>query len=101
MTRIATYRIVGVVVLLGAIAYVVIHATRGSSPQHANAAEQAAPAQTGAGGGNFPAFHNGGPLLGVAGPIGGPPMRLQWQFKSEDDPAPGTQPGGPTSIVTP
>ena len=101
MTRITTYRIGAAVLLLGAITLVVIHATRGSLPQHANAAEQAAVVQTGAGGDNFPAFHNGGPLLGVAGPIGGPPMRLRWQFKGEDDPAPSTQPGGPASIVTP
>ena len=50
---------------------------------------------------DFPAFHNGGPLLGQAGQIGAPPMKLRWQFKSEDDPAPTTQPGGAPSVVTP
>ena len=50
---------------------------------------------------DFPAFHNGGPLLGVAGPIGAPPMRLRWQFKSEDDPAPTTKPGDTPSMIAP
>jgi outer membrane protein assembly factor BamB len=49
---------------------------------------------------DFPAFHKGGPLLGVAGPIGAPPMRLRWQFRSEDDPPP-AKPGAPPSIITP
>ncbi|HSZ59391.1 MAG TPA: PQQ-binding-like beta-propeller repeat protein [Tepidisphaeraceae bacterium] len=37
----------------------------------------------------WPAFHNGGPLLGVAAPIGPPPMKLRWQFRAEDDPPAG------------
>src|SRR6185312_15281696 len=51
-------------------------------------------------GDDFPAFHNGGPLLGVAGSIGAPPMRVRWQFRADDDPMP-TKPGEPKSIITP
>ena len=49
---------------------------------------------------DYPAFHNGGPLLGVAKSIGAPPMRVRWQFRAADDPAP-TKPGAPPSIVMP
>jgi len=35
---------------------------------------------------DWPAFHGAGPLRGVAGPIGAPPMRVRWTFKAADDP---------------
>src|SRR3954471_9612282 len=101
MTRVTSYRIGGIVLLLCAATYLVFHTTRGASPQRTDAAEQTTSAQSVAGGDNFPAFHNGGPLLGLAGPIGAPPMRLRWQFKSEDDPAPTTQPNASPTIITP
>ncbi len=49
---------------------------------------------------DYPAFHNGGPLLGVAGPTSAPPMKVRWQFRAEDDPAP-AKAGQPASIVSP
>lgn len=33
-------------------------------------------------------FHDGGPLLGVAGNIGAPPMKVRWKFRVEDNPPP-------------
>ena len=41
-----------------------------------------------AGQGDWPAFHGGGPLLGVAASIGAPPMTVRWTFKAADDPPP-------------
>jgi outer membrane protein assembly factor BamB len=46
---------------------------------------------------DFIAFHGGGPLTGVAGPIHAPPMKLRWKIKADDDEAwpttrPATQP---------
>lgn len=38
---------------------------------------------------DWPAFHDGGPLLGVAEPIGAPPMKVRWTFRAADDPPPG------------
>lgn len=49
---------------------------------------------------DFPAFHNGGPLLGTAAAIGAPPMKVRWQFKADDD-APPARPGAPANIITP
>jgi outer membrane protein assembly factor BamB len=48
---------------------------------------------------NWPAFHNGGPLLGVAAPIGPPPMKVRWQFRADDDPPPGK--GANQATITP
>ncbi|HXE51745.1 MAG TPA: PQQ-binding-like beta-propeller repeat protein [Tepidisphaeraceae bacterium] len=45
-------------------------------------------AAAGTGKSNWPAFHDGGPLRGVAEPIGGPPMHVRWTFRAQDDPAP-------------
>jgi eukaryotic-like serine/threonine-protein kinase len=43
-------------------------------------------------GGDYPAFHNGGPLDGVAAPIGGGQgLRVRWTFKAEDELEPATQ----------
>lgn len=39
---------------------------------------------------DYPAFHNGGPLDGVAEAIGGPALRVRWTYKAEDDPGPPT-----------
>ncbi|HSU67453.1 MAG TPA: PQQ-binding-like beta-propeller repeat protein, partial [Tepidisphaeraceae bacterium] len=33
----------------------------------------------------WPAFHDGGPLLGVAETIGPPPMRVRWKYKEQSD----------------
>lgn len=41
---------------------------------------------------DYPAFHNGGPLNGVASPINGPALRVRWVYKAEDDPGPTTKP---------
>lgn len=41
---------------------------------------------------NWIAFHGGGRLLGDAGPIQAPPMKLRWRLRPEDDPAPATAP---------
>jgi outer membrane protein assembly factor BamB len=49
---------------------------------------------------DWPAFHNGGPLLGVAEPIGAPPMRVRWTYRAEDDTA-GAPPATQSSGVTP
>lgn len=47
---------------------------------------------------DWPAFHGGGPLLGVAGPIGAPPMRVRWTYHANDDTGapPATQSAGVT-----
>lgn len=41
---------------------------------------------------DYPAFHNGGPLDGVAATIGGPALKLRWKYKAEDDPGTTTKP---------
>ena len=46
---------------------------------------------------DYPAFHNGGPLTGVAAPIGGgAALRVRWTYKAEDDAQPATQSTQPT-----
>lgn len=48
---------------------------------------------------DWPAFHGGGPLLGVAGPTGGLPLRVRWTYRANDDTAaapPATQSSGVT-----
>lgn len=48
---------------------------------------------------DWPAFHDGGPLRGVAGPIGAPPMKLRWTYRADADtsgPPPATQSAGIT-----
>jgi eukaryotic-like serine/threonine-protein kinase len=43
-------------------------------------------------GGDYAAFHNGGPLDGVAAPIGGGAgLRVRWTYKAEDEVEPTTQ----------
>jgi outer membrane protein assembly factor BamB len=49
---------------------------------------------------DWPAFHGGGPLLGVAQPIGAPPMRVRWTYRAEGDAA-GAPPATQSSGVTP
>ncbi|MDB5299786.1 MAG: Pyrrolo-quinoline quinone repeat-containing protein [Phycisphaerales bacterium] len=41
--------------------------------------------------GDWIGFHGGGPLLGEAAAIGGPPMKVRWTVHA-DDPVPATQP---------
>lgn len=44
--------------------------------------------RTPAAGADWPAFHGGGPLQGVAASIGPPPMRVRWTYRTdESDPA--------------
>ena len=51
---------------------------------------------------DYPAFHNGGPLLGVAAPIAPPPMHQRWMFRADSDPAPPPKPNDASaSTVTP
>jgi hypothetical protein len=51
---------------------------------------------------DYPAFHNGGPLLGVAALIAPPPMRKRWEFRADSDPAPPPKPNDASaSTVTP
>ena len=55
----------------------------GAAPPQAGA--PAAPAQPAL---SWPAFHGGGPLRGVAAPIGAPPMKERWSYvTNEDDPS--------------
>lgn len=51
--------------------------------------------------GNWPAFHDGGPLLGVADPIAPPPMRVRWTFRAESDDAAGAKPATQDSGAPP
>ena len=42
---------------------------------------------------DWPAFHHGGALVGVAEPIGPPPMKVRWTYRSEEtDAGPTTRP---------
>jgi eukaryotic-like serine/threonine-protein kinase len=34
---------------------------------------------------NWPAFHDGGPLRGVAASLGAPPMHLRWTYRASDE----------------
>ena len=54
-----------------------------------------------AGAQDSPAFHNGGPLLGVAAPIPAPPMKVRWTFRADSDPAPVKPNDAGASSVTP
>jgi outer membrane protein assembly factor BamB len=51
-----------------------------------------APVDDARGPAQWPAFHNGGALAGVAAPIGGPGLKVRWTYRSEDDAAPTTKP---------
>lgn len=62
----------------------------------------AAPQQAGgAPFGQWPAFHDGGPLLGVAEPIAPPPMHLRWTYRADEDDAATSKPTGSDSGGTP
>lgn len=41
---------------------------------------------------DWPAFHRGGVLDGVAAPIGAPPMKLRWTYRTEENVPASTQP---------
>jgi len=66
-------------------------------PASQPATEAAAPLDQSA---DWPAFHGGGPLLGVAEPIGAPPMRVRWTYRAGDDTA-GAPPATQSAGVTP
>src|SRR5262249_13026141 len=42
---------------------------------------------------DWPAFHAGGTLEGVAAPVGGPPLKLRWTYRTADHVPAGTQAG--------
>ena len=82
--------------VIAAIAFVFIHGHGGAvgtesvpAPVNNVVKPSTAPATTS----DWPAFHGGGPLLGVAEAIGAPPMRQRWVFRASDiAPAPTTSP---------
>jgi len=49
----------------------------------------------------WPAFHDAGPLLGVAEPIGPPPMRLRWTYRADEDDSATTKPTGSDNSAPP
>src|SRR5579884_3441069 len=50
---------------------------------------------------SWPAFHGGGPLEGVAAPIGPPPMKLRWTYSVEDEEAASTKAATQSSGAAP
>ena len=50
---------------------------------------------------DWPAFHAGGPLLGIAQQIGPPPMHLRWTYRAEEDDAAASRPTGGDNSGTP
>jgi outer membrane protein assembly factor BamB len=68
------------------------------SVARADGVANVATAPQGAASGDWPAFHRGGPLDGVASLIAAPPMKLRWTFRAVDDVPAGTQPATQQSL---
>lgn len=83
----------GLIIAIAASSCQKREAQPGTAEAGAAAASSVTKAETFGPAADWPAFHNGGPLLGVATEIGPPPMRVRWTYKGGDEvAAAGTQP---------